>query len=515
MKITRIFWPRLVAAISITFASSFAHACDVEFKVAGDATTYSYEKLPQFVVERVRELVSATTDEMDRYNVVISTTCNSAAPEVATFSIQKNTIYLKELNGVPLCPEEKTDRGLRCIKGRYNYVDYKGGSKALVASKAAVAQAIQTLSSVKTTDDLEAANTNVAAKQKMHDAVRLFALLLAESARFDYVLDDIKCSAASGASIKFMDYWTLVHNWGTITAFVRNSRPDLRPPFAKSGVGSLFVPVTRQMVPVFNQYLVKNPPQPGNVTPDGKNKPVPLREAACALEKASPAPAYDAQVERDHIFSLAAMAMVQKDWQVDDKGRGHNIGSLLIDKTGKPVFWARNAIRQRDNSTQHGEVRLIENFLNCPNVARYMSGYTVYTTLEPCAMCAGMLAMTQVQRVVYVQKDEGFGRALAALRAINYPRVYVESTPLALKEKIGLEDAFTKRKAETGSSSVTDFLLSPEALKIFVEAGSALANFQPKYSENNALLATTQAYMNTVTKEKFGDEMLGICPAPN
>src|SRR5690606_19557011 len=39
-----------------------------------------------------------------------------------------------------------------------------------------------------------------------------------------------------------------------------------------------------------------------------------------------------AQVERDHMFSLAAMAIVHRDWQRSPGGRGHNIGSLLVSK---------------------------------------------------------------------------------------------------------------------------------------------------------------------------------------
>ena len=115
------------------------------------------------------------------------------------------------------------------------------------------------------------------------------------------------------------------------------------------------------------------------------------------------------QQERDLILSLTAMAVVRADWQDDDTGRGHNIGSVLVDAKGIPVFWARNASRRLDNGSQHGEVRLIQNFLNCKGIGRYAKGYTVYTTLEPCAMCTGLMILTQVTRVVYVQEDPGYG----------------------------------------------------------------------------------------------------------
>jgi len=64
------------------------------------------------------------------------------------------------------------------------------------------------------------------------------------------------------------------------------------------------------------------------------------------------------QQELDGIFSLLAMAVVHKDWQAS-KERGHNIGSVLVDPAGKPVFWARNSRYITNIGTQHGEVRLI------------------------------------------------------------------------------------------------------------------------------------------------------------
>jgi tRNA(adenine34) deaminase len=105
------------------------------------------------------------------------------------------------------------------------------------------------------------------------------------------------------------------------------------------------------------------------------------------------------------MLSLAVLYMVYKDWQGSAKARrGHNIGSILVDKNSVPVFWARNSVTVLDDSSQHGEVRTIQSFLNCPGVGRYVNGYSVYTTLEPCAMCTGMMAMAQVRKFSMCRK---------------------------------------------------------------------------------------------------------------
>ena len=190
------------------------------------------------------------------------------------------------------------------------------------------------------------------------------------------------------------------------------------------------------------------------------------------------------QQERDVILSLAAMAVVRADWQENSTGRGHNIGSVLVNAQGVPVFWARNAARGLDNASQHGEVRLIQNFLNCKGVGRYADGYTVYTTLEPCAMCTGLMTLTQVTRVVYVQEDPGYGDAAEALKRIHYPKVFEEATVPADPAKGTLEAGFDAYRANDSTKTITDFLLTPAAKAAYDKAVQALRDFRVVHTEN-------------------------------
>ena len=122
-----------------------------------------------------------------------------------------------------------------------------------------------------------------------------------------------------------------------------------------------------------------------------------------------------AQEERDEIYMLLAYGVVLKDWQTGGPDqRGHNVGSVLVDGDGKIVYWARNSNHITKNGTQHGEVRLILGYLS--DFQTYnLPGYTVYTTLEPCVQCSGMMKMVSMKRVVYGQSDPGFGKALERL----------------------------------------------------------------------------------------------------
>ncbi|WP_146023694.1 MULTISPECIES: nucleoside deaminase [unclassified Pseudomonas] len=220
-----------------------------------------------------------------------------------------------------------------------------------------------------------------------------------------------------------------------------------------------------------------------------------------------------ANMEKDEIFSLLAMTMVERDWQTGVNGRGHNIGSILVDNSNKPVFWARNTIRKDDDATQHGEVRLMQGFLKCPGVGKHVKGYSVYTTLEPCAMCAGMLAMTQVDRVIYLQRDPAYGGIGERLKSSKYPRTYEEDTPNQLTQKNKLDHAFEVFQKE--NDSITDFLLTDEAHWIFVSAGRALAKYQISHPENEKILNSARAYLAKITKKEHDEQAMEVCQTFN
>jgi tRNA(adenine34) deaminase len=221
------------------------------------------------------------------------------------------------------------------------------------------------------------------------------------------------------------------------------------------------------------------------------------------------------QQERDHIFTLLAYSIVYKDWQTKDAGRrGHNIGSTLVDQSGKAVFWARNSVKQLDNRTQHGEVRLIENFLNCDNKRGYADGYIVYTTLEPCAMCTGLMTLTKVSRVVYGQTDLGYGGVREKLLSNpKYPNVYEATSADFVPQKQSLDAGYRKYIETSTSPSITEYLLTEEAKSIYKTAYDELNNFLPKYQQNIESLTSAKKMLSGNMKEALTDaKMKRRCP---
>ena len=95
----------------------------------------------------------------------------------------------------------------------------------------------------------------------------------------------------------------------------------------------------------------------------------------------------EAQRARD-LDEVPIGAVVVRDGEV--LGRGHNRTRSDVDPTAHAEVLALRAAAARV-----GEQRLV--------------GATVYTTLEPCFMCAGALLHARVERVVWAARDPKFG----------------------------------------------------------------------------------------------------------
>ncbi|MFK7935773.1 MAG: nucleoside deaminase [Saprospiraceae bacterium] len=69
---------------------------------------------------------------------------------------------------------------------------------------------------------------------------------------------------------------------------------------------------------------------------------------------------------------------------------------------------AHNQTELLKDVTAHAEVLAITAAANYLD-SKYLTDCTLYVTLEPCAMCAGALAWSQISRVVYGAGDEKRG----------------------------------------------------------------------------------------------------------
>lgn len=83
------------------------------------------------------------------------------------------------------------------------------------------------------------------------------------------------------------------------------------------------------------------------------------------------------------------------------------VGAVMVCRT-QIISRAHNLTEMLNDVTAHAEMQAITAAANLLG-GKYLTGCTLYVTLEPCAMCAGALGWSQIDRIVYGASDEKRG----------------------------------------------------------------------------------------------------------
>jgi len=83
------------------------------------------------------------------------------------------------------------------------------------------------------------------------------------------------------------------------------------------------------------------------------------------------------------------------------------VGAVVV-LNGNIIARGRNAVIAASDPTAHAEIVALREASRAAGNYR-LTGTTLYSTIEPCAMCAGALVHARVQRLVYGAKDPKAG----------------------------------------------------------------------------------------------------------
>lgn len=107
-------------------------------------------------------------------------------------------------------------------------------------------------------------------------------------------------------------------------------------------------------------------------------------------------------------------------------GRGHNLTETLADVTAHAEMQAITAAAQTIGG-------------------KYLSGCTLYVTVEPCLMCAGAIGWSQLSRIVYGAPDPKRGCSAFTSRPFH-PRATITPGVLADEAAALMRDFFAKKR---------------------------------------------------------------------
>jgi len=124
------------------------------------------------------------------------------------------------------------------------------------------------------------------------------------------------------------------------------------------------------------------------------------------------------------------------------------VGAVLV-RNEEVLAQTHNMMVTRHDPTAHAELLAIQEGARRLENER-LNGTTLYTTLEPCAMCAGALILARVDRVVYAAADPKGGALgstmdVMAIRTVNH-RFQVSAGLLAEASQNLLQQFFHARR---------------------------------------------------------------------
>jgi tRNA(adenine34) deaminase len=134
------------------------------------------------------------------------------------------------------------------------------------------------------------------------------------------------------------------------------------------------------------------------------------------------------------------------------------VGAVIV-KDGAVIAREHNRIEARSRSSAHAEMLAIEAAENALG-AKWLTGASMYVTLEPCSMCAGALVLSRLSRLVIGADDPKTGACgslynIAADERLNH-RIEIERGVLGNICSEQLREFFRKKRKNTYTTEVAD-----------------------------------------------------------
>ncbi len=148
----------------------------------------------------------------------------------------------------------------------------------------------------------------------------------------------------------------------------------------------------------------------------------------------------------DAKFMKLALAQARKSFEQG----GIPVGAVMV-RDGRVIAEGHNQRVQRKNPILHGEMDCLQNYGRQANYR----GVTLYTTLNPCMMCAGTIVQFEIERVVIGQEKVTFPPEHPFLGNIDFLRS--RGVEVVLLNDPGCEKLFQA------------FLADPKTRKLWLE----------------------------------------------
>ncbi len=120
------------------------------------------------------------------------------------------------------------------------------------------------------------------------------------------------------------------------------------------------------------------------------------------------------------------------------------VGAVLVSKDNELLGIGRNTLQNHHDPSEHAEINAIRQASQTVKNHRLLET-TLYVTLEPCVMCAGLIVHARIRRLVFATRDFKTGAAGSVFNLLQgYP----------LNHKVIIDEGMMQQEC---SQLLTDF----------------------------------------------------------
>lgn len=228
--------------------------------------------------------------------------------------------------------------------------------------------------------------------------------------------------------------------------------------------------------------------------------------------------------------------------RLGDRYLGHNIAAIAVDATGRVRDLDFNHNALYDSSIQHAEARLLRRLFDLDALDGLgadgdggprqtgLGGVTIFTSLESCAQCAGIMALARLPKVFYLQPDPGQYLIAQLLHHLSDTRVALHLPASAFgfpafgqlstaygtfRESLAQGDYFWRSTTDPAlvdrAPAVTSFLCTDAARQIYRQAATDFEQMSCRFPDarpgqvdgllsNQEVLADARRFLDYATR---------------
>lgn len=122
-------------------------------------------------------------------------------------------------------------------------------------------------------------------------------------------------------------------------------------------------------------------------------------------------------MKKNEFYMREAIKEAQKAFEADEVP----VGAVIVHKD-IIIARAHNQIKMLKDPTAHAEMIAITQAANFLQNERLI-GCTMYSTLEPCCMCAGAMVLARIKNLIYAAPDPKAGAHMSGFKILSNKRL--------------------------------------------------------------------------------------------